>query len=115
MVEPTDEGAADTAMAEQLFEDGVDALKEGEYVESSDLLSQCLQMKAARFGDESLEAALVCVKYGASLLGCARAAGVSVLRGMDKVQFSQLVCLARSRRSALTIVWPSLLCASCEV
>lgn len=91
MASEGDEVAGEVALAEQLFEDGIEALDEGSFVEASDLLSQALQMKAASTGDESVEAALVCIKYGAALLGCARLTGTDVLGGLAKVRSSEPV------------------------
>ena len=77
-------------LADDLFEEGVDALDEGAFVEASDVLSQCVQAKAAVFGDESVEAAVVAVKYGAALLGCARMTGTDVLGNLGKVRLQHL-------------------------
>ena len=65
----------DTAsvVADELYAEGVDALIDGDYFDASNSLSQCLQAKASLFGEDSLEAALVAVKYGSALLACLRA------------------------------------------
>ena len=69
-----DEGerAEQTALAEQLLEDGEDFLEEGSFVDACDQLAQCLEIKTAMHGEDSVEAALVFIRYGKALLGSAR-------------------------------------------
>jgi hypothetical protein len=61
-----------SALADDLYSEGVARLREGDFAEASHCLSQSLQAKAELFGDNSLEAAMVCVKYGLALLECIR-------------------------------------------
>lgn len=78
--------SATELVAGQLFKEGVEALDEDSFVDASSLFSQCLQVTASKLGDDSVRAALVCVKYGASLLGCARLKGTTGLGSMAKVR-----------------------------
>jgi hypothetical protein len=80
------DNSATDLVAGQLFEEGVEALDEDSFVDASNLFSQCLQVTASKSGDDSVQAALVCVKYGASLLGCARLKGTTGLGNMAKVR-----------------------------
>jgi outer membrane protein assembly factor BamD (BamD/ComL family) len=60
-------------VADEFYTEGVARLQEGDYAEASNCLSQSLQAKSELFGENSLEAALVSVKYGLALLESFRA------------------------------------------
>lgn len=87
-----DEDVTAVALTQQMMDEGVEALEEDNFVEAADLLSQCLEATVAVSGEQSVEAALVCIKYGTALLGCAREKGTTGLGNMSgsKVRFPTL-------------------------
>ena len=75
----------DLALAEQQFEDGLELLKNEDFVGASDCFAQCLERKVAKFGEEHCEVAPVYLKYAASLFGCARQQSDNVLGSLKVI------------------------------
>jgi hypothetical protein len=69
----------DLALAEQQFQDGVEAFDEDDFDTASDLLAQAVEIKVAKYGEHNARVVPAYVKYAAALLGCARSQDDNVL------------------------------------